>query len=709
MYKEMSPKIISEMIKVLLISFLVGLVDIAILDYTIIETIVGMVFVNLLLFMAYWYTTTTRRPILFITLFTFYLGLGIYAMRYLEEDYVAFAAKQFYVPKGTGILLIQGCVIVLLLEGRELISIIKGRIDYWVPPVITIIIVAFLFLEFDINIESRIRRFSILILILGVVIASFDKNRQKERKDIYYNVSLKGYFSHLTMLLLIMIIGVIYLPKMESLPGAKYIQKLNKSIIGDVQTEIHLDRKPELTDQLIYTVKSDEPLYLREAAYDYYQHGTWKMSKTDNEYHILEEDTLIEESDLVSLALASEGIEQTQKSAYIYEVQDQKNFLTTNGTTQINIEEQDNIIYYDNKSHICFTEAKEKGQRAYTINYVDRKALKKLFINGGRISREELLEENEKYATIMGIDLVEGKDYLTDEEYRDIVERYTQLPMELSTNSRLEALAIQLAGSTSSPAQAASNIEAYLKYNERFSYVLGASYMDTRCDPVYDFLFNKSEGICQDFASSMVILCRELNIPARYVVGYYSTESNQNGEYLVRQRHGHAFVEVYVIGYGWMLFDPTPTDMNRIGIAGNQGEASTEKSSNVNNAFNLSITISIVLALATIIVLFVRIVSEYIWRRRMLRVSNKQAIDEIVDKMLKVLELKEYPILEGETLLELTDRFLKKGIDLSPITKPYNDCYYGRRKVTRIEIEKALICYKKLCGHKIWRELKKLG
>jgi transglutaminase-like putative cysteine protease len=55
-------------------------------------------------------------------------------------------------------------------------------------------------------------------------------------------------------------------------------------------------------------------------------------------------------------------------------------------------------------------------------------------------------------------------------------------------------------------------------------------------------------GVCQDFAHVLIGLCRSLKIPARYVSGYLATEAASAT---------HAWVEVFVPGYGWRGLDPT--------------------------------------------------------------------------------------------------------------------------------------------------------
>ncbi len=60
-------------------------------------------------------------------------------------------------------------------------------------------------------------------------------------------------------------------------------------------------------------------------------------------------------------------------------------------------------------------------------------------------------------------------------------------------------------------------------------------------------------GVCQDFAHVMLGLCRSLNIPARYVSGYFFNSMRFEDEI----EASHAWVEVFLPGYGWKGFDPT--------------------------------------------------------------------------------------------------------------------------------------------------------
>ena len=79
--------------------------------------------------------------------------------------------------------------------------------------------------------------------------------------------------------------------------------------------------------------------------------------------------------------------------------------------------------------------------------------------------------------------------------------------------------------------------------------------------PIEAFLFESRRGHCEYFASSMVLLLRAVGIPSRLVTGFYGAEwSAWERSWIVRQSNAHAWVEAWIDGEGWRVFDPTPPD-----------------------------------------------------------------------------------------------------------------------------------------------------
>ncbi|MFO0651604.1 MAG: transglutaminaseTgpA domain-containing protein [Polyangiales bacterium] len=77
-------------------------------------------------------------------------------------------------------------------------------------------------------------------------------------------------------------------------------------------------------------------------------------------------------------------------------------------------------------------------------------------------------------------------------------------------------------------------------------------------DPVVDFLTKRREGHCEYFASALALLGRAAGVPTRVVGGYRVAERNPFGGYhVVREKNAHAWVEAWVDG-AWVTLDATP-------------------------------------------------------------------------------------------------------------------------------------------------------
>jgi hypothetical protein len=86
-------------------------------------------------------------------------------------------------------------------------------------------------------------------------------------------------------------------------------------------------------------------------------------------------------------------------------------------------------------------------------------------------------------------------------------------------------------------------------------------------DELLRFLTQTKKGFCQQYATSMAIMVRELGLPARVVVGF--RQGTPNGTtYTVTSHDAHSWVEVLFKGYGWLPFEPTPRITNPIAQPG---------------------------------------------------------------------------------------------------------------------------------------------
>jgi protein-glutamine gamma-glutamyltransferase len=134
-----------------------------------------------------------------------------------------------------------------------------------------------------------------------------------------------------------------------------------------------------------------------------------------------------------------------------------------------------------------------------------------------------------------------------------ITSAYLRLP---PLDPRVSGLAGQITSSATNDFDKAAAIENHLRTH--FAYTLQLPRGKVK-DPIANFLFERKQGHCEYFASSMAVMLRTLGIPSRVVNGFRSDEFNDiTGNYVVRAKDAHSWVEAYFPGYGWQTFDPTP-------------------------------------------------------------------------------------------------------------------------------------------------------
>lgn len=147
-------------------------------------------------------------------------------------------------------------------------------------------------------------------------------------------------------------------------------------------------------------------------------------------------------------------------------------------------------------------------------------------------------------------------------------------------------------------------VRQYLSSN--YEYTLEPGRVPEGSDFVTYFLTNSRRGYCVHFASSAVLMFRAAGIPARYVEGFVLTpEQISKGEksisddewykevngieqsskvtnytIAVRDTASHAWVEIYLKGYGWLPVEVTPA-YSGIGIMGtNDADADVSEGEN---------------------------------------------------------------------------------------------------------------------------------
>lgn len=134
----------------------------------------------------------------------------------------------------------------------------------------------------------------------------------------------------------------------------------------------------------------------------------------------------------------------------------------------------------------------------------------------------------------------------------DIAARYLELPASVSRQVQREAR--RVAGGERSPYRQAKALQDY--FRENFTYNIGVS-PGHDANAMDQFLSSK-QGYCEQFAGTYAAMARSLGLPARVAVGFTAGTKDADGRWHVTGKEAHAWPEVYLSGYGWVAFEPTP-------------------------------------------------------------------------------------------------------------------------------------------------------
>lgn len=135
-------------------------------------------------------------------------------------------------------------------------------------------------------------------------------------------------------------------------------------------------------------------------------------------------------------------------------------------------------------------------------------------------------------------------------------ERYEKLAAEIVADIRPEY--------RDKPVAQALAIKRWLEKNA--FYTRKSSHAGQK-DPVASFLFGNLRGYCVHLSHAMAFLLRARGIPARVSAGYAAPEERRGGgsALLIQNQDAHAWAEMYIRGFGWVIVDVSPEQSDEDG------------------------------------------------------------------------------------------------------------------------------------------------
>ncbi|MGM7685221.1 transglutaminase TgpA family protein [Cytobacillus sp. Hm23] len=296
--------------------------------------------------------------------------------------------------------------------------------------------------------------------------------------------------------------------------------------------------------------------------------------------------------------------------------------------------------------------------------------------------------------------------------------KYLQLPDTLPT--RVRDLAKEITEGKETQYDKVKAVESYFD-SVNFQYETeDVAIPGEEEDYVDQFLFETMKGYCDNFSTSMVVLLRSLDIPARWVKGFTNGEKIKHDVYEVTNNNAHSWVEVYFEEIGWVTFEPTKgftnpydfrRDINRDAAEVNvpevqsqqpellQEEEVEEEEANkyeVESSSNISIPwkpITIVLIVATLMFFILR-KTRLKWYPSVMILLYKNRRDEVVyfkayAALLKQLAVYGLGRKEGQTLRAYA---------------AYIDSYFGHQQMTELTKSYERALYRKDNAQDEWEK-----
>ena len=274
---------------------------------------------------------------------------------------------------------------------------------------------------------------------------------------------------------------------------------------------IRLGQSPNLGDRVIMTVEAPEGHFWRAVTYDFYTGAGWRTTESDK-------------ADKIALPTTDREAFQARFDIIV----PHSNILfAANEPQKADVPYQ----FYTgaDKSYSTSLHALNRSQAAGTytvtslVSVADKQTLRRV--------------------------VPTYSDYIKS--------KYLQLPSTLP--QRVKTLAHQIMDNIPNAYDRAEAVESFLR-SPPFSYSPQVKATPPGKDPVDYFLFDLKQDFCEYFASAMVVMLREEGIPARLVEGFTTgTFDNASNAWVVREQDAHAWVEAYFPGYGWIEFEPTPS------------------------------------------------------------------------------------------------------------------------------------------------------
>lgn len=291
-------------------------------------------------------------------------------------------------------------------------------------------------------------------------------------------------------------------------------------------------------DTLVYVTETDSRHYWKVEVKDFYTGKGWETSAPQPELFSFSQDEAVPFS-----VLYNQNIEVTERTGVVRPIVDWYPHIIY----PLNVKKVSGDIDYYFEADLALEKIYSKEASVlspigeYSVEY-----------HSPKYSVATLMEGSNKNHSVLNSGLLE---------------HYTQLPKELPP--RVRDLAFELTKDKTNWFDKAKAIESYFDQPQFIYDQSKVAVPGEKDDYVDQFLFETMRGYCDNFSTSMVVLLRSVDIPARWVKGYTEGEYRgvaESGQrlYEITNNNAHSWVEVFFPEVGWVPFEPTKGFSNNV-------------------------------------------------------------------------------------------------------------------------------------------------
>ena len=182
--------------------------------------------------------------------------------------------------------------------------------------------------------------------------------------------------------------------------------------------------------------------------------------------------------------------------------------------------------------------ARREGQWTHTMTFADRDPA----VSGGPARAAAFAYAGYVYDNYLDV----------PEDLREILETYARYAMGYLSYESIPSIY-----DYARRIQVTKQFSTYL--GAHYQYDAGAPAAPEGVDPVYYFLTESHRGYCMHYTSAVTLMLRTVGVPARYVSGF-AAEISPDRQTSIPDRAAHAWVEVWLDGFGWYPVDVTPAE-----------------------------------------------------------------------------------------------------------------------------------------------------